>query len=46
MIYTPASGFVGQERFTYALSDAIATGELLIAMVRDRKSTTLADLIA
>jgi DNA polymerase-3 subunit epsilon len=29
-----------------ALSDAIATAELLIAMVRNRKSTTLADLIA
>ena len=29
-----------------ALSDAIATGELLIAMVRNRTSTTLADLIA
>ena len=29
-----------------ALSDAIATAELLIAMVRNRRSTTLADLIA
>ena len=29
-----------------ALSDAVATAELLIAMVRHRKSTTLADLLA
>jgi uncharacterized delta-60 repeat protein len=29
-VYTPAAGFVGEDRFTYALSDAVSTKQALV----------------